>query len=384
MTAKIPQLRFKEFSREWEEKRLGEIAEYKNGGSYENKITENGRYNLITLNSINIFGKLKKDHLKVESGDWILKKNDLVMVLSDVAHGNFLGMTDLINDNDKYVLNQRMGLLRINREIANPFYIRQLINLKQKYFKKYGQGSSQQNLSKQDILKFTCLIPSNSEQKKIISFFVLIDTFIETLQAQKKSLELYKKGLMQKIFSDAFSKDNIVHLGEIADVIMGQSPDSSSYNLNNIGLPLIQGNADIYDRKSKPRQWTSEPTKICNIGEIIMTVRAPVGYIAKSIQTACLGRGVCSINSIDCCDQEYLYQFLLWYEKFWIKYEQGTTFPSVNSNDVKHLKIPLPSPAKQKSLAAILSKMDNLIESKQTQIIQAENWKKGLLQKMFI
>ena len=68
-------------------------------------------------------------------------------------------------------------------------------------------------------------------------------------------------------------------LNSISNLNMGQSPNSSSYNQDEIGMPLIQGNADITNRKSKPRQWTTEPTKLCDDGDLIMTVRAPVGYI---------------------------------------------------------------------------------------------------------
>ncbi len=64
---------------------------------------------------------------------------------------------------------------------------------------------------------------------------------------------------------------------------MGQSPKSDTYNTDNIGMPLIQGNADCKNRKTQPRTYTTEPTKKCFVGDIIMTVRAPVGAISKSL-----------------------------------------------------------------------------------------------------
>ena len=77
---------------DWEEKKLWNVFNYKNGGSFESEVMEGGLYNLITLNSITIDGELKKIHKKINSFDNSLKKNDLVMVLSDIAHGNFLGL----------------------------------------------------------------------------------------------------------------------------------------------------------------------------------------------------------------------------------------------------------------------------------------------------
>ena len=102
---------------------------------------------------------------------------------------------------------------------------------------------------------------------------------------------------------------SLVELNEICNINMGQSPKSESYNENNIGLPLIQGNADIKNRKTLPRTYTSDITKKCKIGDIIMTVRAPVGAIAKSYHNACIGRGVCSITPKE--NNDFLYHFLV-------------------------------------------------------------------------
>lgn len=88
---------------EWEEEKLGNICDYKNGKTYEEFICENGQYNLISLNSIGIDGKLKKEHKKVNVCDDFLIKGDLIMVLSDVAHGNFLGLTDIIPTDNIYM-----------------------------------------------------------------------------------------------------------------------------------------------------------------------------------------------------------------------------------------------------------------------------------------
>ena len=100
---------------------------------------------------------------RISYTDNSLQKDDLVMVLSDVAHGNFLGLTDII-PNNKYVLNQRMAGLRIkDLMLANPFFIRTFINYNQKYFKANGQGSSQLNLSKSSVTDFPILLPSIQE-----------------------------------------------------------------------------------------------------------------------------------------------------------------------------------------------------------------------------
>ena len=194
------EVRFGGFTDEWDEVRLGEICEYKNGGAFEEYIIENGKYLLITLNSIDISGKLKVEHKTVNINDNSLKKDDLIMVLSDVAHGDFLGLTDVILENDRYVLNQRMGALKPKKNL-NSFFLSKLINLNQRYFKRHGQGSSQQNLSKGDITKFKIKLPSLPEQQKIAEVLSLADDEINLLKNELEELKLQKKALMQKLLT---------------------------------------------------------------------------------------------------------------------------------------------------------------------------------------
>jgi type I restriction enzyme S subunit len=196
---KIPELRFKEFSDDWEEVKLSEITQYKNGGSFEKYVVANGKYYLITLNSININGDMKLEHKTINRNDNSLKKNDLIMILSDVAHGDFLGLTSVIPENNKYILNQRVGALKPH-DYINSIFLSKLINLNQKYFKKHGQGSSQQNLSKGDVLKFKIKLPSLQEQQKIANCLSSIDNLISTQAEKITTLKAHKKGLMQQLF----------------------------------------------------------------------------------------------------------------------------------------------------------------------------------------
>lgn len=171
-------------------------------------------------------------------------------------------------------------------------------------------------------------------------------------------------------------------LGKICDVIMGQSPNSLAYNENLDGLPLIQGNADCKKRKIIPRLYTSEITKESLPKDIIMSVRAPAGTIAKSDIHSCIGRGVCAIrNKFE--NQEYVYQYLINYEDKWSKYSQGSTFDSINSTDVKGLDIFIPSLPEQEKIALFLSEVDIKIEKLEKKKELLSQYKKGMMQKLF-
>ena len=183
----------------WSTYKLDDICLYKNGEAFEQQVNNSGMYKLISLNSLDIDGNLKPAEKFVNSANWYLEENDLIMVLSDVATGEFLGLCDVIPKNNEYVLNQRMGLLRLKTE-DNIKYIRYFINANQKYFKKHGQGSSQKNLSKDDILNFEIKIPSINEQNKIVTIIESINKNILLNIEKISNLEKYKTGLLQQMF----------------------------------------------------------------------------------------------------------------------------------------------------------------------------------------
>ncbi|WP_231230884.1 restriction endonuclease subunit S [Helicobacter pylori] len=192
--------RLKGFNQAWQRVRLGDICEFGNGGAYETLIVENGDFKLISLNSIDIDGNLKNTMKRVNFYDNSLKQDDIVMVLSDVAHGDFLGLCAVIPSND-YVLNQRMGRLRIRNDCINILFLRLYINANQKYFKMQGQGSSQLNLSKKAIEDFEILLPPLNEQIAIANILSDLDNEITSLKNKKRQFENIKKALNHDLMS---------------------------------------------------------------------------------------------------------------------------------------------------------------------------------------
>ncbi|WQS41392.1 restriction endonuclease subunit S [Helicobacter pylori] len=192
--------RLKGFNQNWQRVRLGDICEFGNGGAYETLIVENGDFKLISLNSIDIDGNLKNTMKRVNFYDNSLKQDDIVMVLSDVAHGDFLGLCAVIPSND-YVLNQRMGRLRKRNDCINILFLRLYINANQKYFKMQGQGSSQLNLSKKAIEDFEIPIPPLDEQIAIANVLSGLDSEIISLKNKKRQFENIKKALNHDLMS---------------------------------------------------------------------------------------------------------------------------------------------------------------------------------------
>ena len=194
-----PKIRFKGYNEDWEQRKLGEIATYRNGKAHEANQLDVGTYELVNLNSISIDGGLKPSGKFIEDGSDTLQRNDLVMVLSDVGHGDLLGRVAIIPENNRYVLNQRVALLRINDD-TNTYFLFSIINRYQDYFKKLGAGSSQLNISRGIVENFEVAYPNVAEQRMIADYFQSLDHFITLHQHKCDELQNLKKYMLQNMF----------------------------------------------------------------------------------------------------------------------------------------------------------------------------------------
>jgi type I restriction enzyme S subunit len=229
------------------------------------------------------------------------------------------------------------------------------------------------------------LPPTKAEQEAIAEALSDTDALIESLEQLIAKKRQIKQGAMQELLSGkkrlpGFNgKWEVKRLGDIAEIIMGQSPGSLHYNTKGDGLPLIQGNADISNRKTIMRVFTTEITKRGRCGDILMSVRAPVGEVSYAVFDVCLGRGVCAIRY----PNEFLYQALIAKEPTWAKLSKGSTFDSVNSADVKAFEIGLPKDEKeQTAIDAILSDMDTEIAALEEKLAKANQIKQGMMQEL--
>ena len=169
-------------------------------------------------------------------------------------------------------------------------------------------------------------------------------------------------------------------LSDITEIVMGQSPSSKNYTDNPNDNILVQGNADLKDGKVVPRLWTKEITKTIDKDGIVLTVRAPVGDVAKTDYKVVLGRGVAGIKGND-----YIYQFLqkLQNNRYWVSLSSGSTFESINSNDIKDLIIDIPSIEEQTKISMLLNNVNSIITLHQRKLEKLKLTKKALLQKLF-
>lgn len=223
-----------------------------------------------------------------------------------------------------------------------------------------------------------------AEQQRIASALSDADALVAELDALIEKKRAIMAGTMQELLTgkrrlQGFSGERKeTSLSYFGNVTMGQSPSSLFYNDTKDGLPLIQGNADMCNRKSIIRNYTSKITKTCNAGDIIMSVRAPVGAVGIASFDSCIGRGVCAFKR-----NNFLYYLLLFIEDDWSKLSAGSTFESVNGNHIRNFEVTIPSSlAEQRAIASILSDMDAEIAELEAKRDKYKEVRQGMMQQL--
>ena len=394
--ANKPRIRFRGFTEDWEQRKLDDIVKIKTGGGTPK--TTNPEYWSGDIPWIQSSDLVEGDIVHVNINKYIndraLKNSAAKLISRDsIALVTRVGVGKVAVINQDFTTSQ--DFLSLSNFDGNDikFFAYQLYRLMQENAK-ILQGTSIKGITKTDLIEQSIVIPSSiQEQNLIANVLSKIDSIITLHQHKLKKLNLAKKALLQKLFPRNGSQFPVVRfkgftdaweqrkLSDITEVIMGQSPSSKNYTDNPNDNILVQGNADLKDGKVIPRLWTKEITKTIDKDGIILTVRAPVGDVAKTDYKVVLGRGVAGIKGND-----YIYHFLqkLQNNQYWVSLSSGSTFESINSNDIKDLIIDIPSIEEQTKISILLNNVNSIITLHQRKLEKLQEVKKGLLQKMFV
>jgi type I restriction enzyme S subunit len=146
--------------------------------------------------------------------------------------------------------------------------------------------------------------------------------------------------------------------GKVTELIMGQSPPSNTYNRENIGLPFYQGKKEFGELYPSVEKWCCKPNKIAESGDVLLSVRAPVGPTNLAFEKCCIGRGLASIRpNLDFIGTKFL---LFYFQNFELEISlkgQGSTFKAISGKELRSLNIPLPPLPEQQR---IVNKLDGL------------------------
>lgn len=401
MTAKmnVPALRFPEFEGEWKKYLLKDISLKITDGTHDTpKQVEKG---IPFLTAIHIKdGWIDYDncyYLTQDVHDKIYKRCD--PKVGDVLMVNIGAGTAtcaIVNVEYEFSL-KNVALIRPNQQFINPNFLEQIQRKNSKrIFNEISSGGAQPFLGLATIEKLKVNAPSLPEQQKIAAFLTAVDDKIQQLTRKKNLLEQYKKGVMQQLFSQQLRfRDDAGNdfpdweektLGEIASFFSGGTPASSNSTFYNGNIPFIKSGEISF---SKTEQFLTEEglknssAKLVSKGDILYALYgATSGQVAISKINGAINQAVLCIRSSE--SHEYI-TFFLSFNKAIItsRFLQGGQ-GNLSADIVKSISIPLPSRLEQQKIASFLSAIDEKINHVTTQLQHTQQWKKGLLQQMFV
>ncbi|MEM3846332.1 MAG: restriction endonuclease subunit S [Candidatus Parvarchaeota archaeon] len=285
-------------------------------------------------------------------------------------------------------------VLSAKRNFADPYFLDAWLRTPQAIaaYNRFAAGAVNRRraIKKRDFWNIKIPFPPLPEQKKIAAVLSSVQEAREKTEAVIRALKELKKSMMKHLFTygpvpqnDADSVPlketeigmvseewEVVRLGDVVNLIMGQSPPGSTYNIKGNGVPFLQGKAEFGEIHPRHVKFTTDPKKIAPKDSILMSVRAPVGDVNIADIDYCIGRGLSSISLMN-GDNKYLFYTLTLLKPSIEKEGTGSTFKAINKSKLENIKIPLPPLSEQKKIAAVLSAIDDKIQAE-------ENKKKSL------
>jgi type I restriction enzyme S subunit len=392
-----PKLRFSEFKDNWSVISLGEAGEFIGGGTPSTSNNEfwNGNINWFTPTEIK--SDYVENSLRKISSKGLLKSSAKLLPKGTILLTTRATIGDVAISTKECSTNQGFQSLITNYNNNNYFYFNWFKKNKHLLMEK-ANGSTFPEISKSALESIKLAVPLLEEQSKIANFLSSIDEKINLLKEKKSLLEEYKKGIMQKIFNQEirFKDDNgndymdweEKSLGEIGDIITGKTPSTSDSELWGGDIQFItptdikEGNK--YQENTVRYVTNNNKLKILPINSIVYTCIASIGKMCISRYPSITNQQINSLVINQLNSFEYVYYWLLYITPFIKSTQANTTLPIINKTEFSKFTIQLPCVNEQTKIANFLSAIDEKIELVSNQLQDTQEYKKGLLQQMFV
>jgi type I restriction enzyme S subunit len=387
----IPELRFPEFDDDLIIKRLGDNSDITKlaGYEYTKHIVYSKVGSIIGLRALNIKNNVVTlNDVQYIDGSDFSKLNRSKLFIGDLLFtyiGANIGDIAVVPENDRFYLAPNISRIRCDEiEFYYKFifqYFRRFKFINQE-IARYIASSSQPALAMENIRKFKIIVPEIEEQTKIATFLTSVDKSINILQKKKAELEQYKKGVMQKLFSQEvrFKNEDGSNFPDWEEKILGEIAQKKSSNISantlvdNFGEFKIYGasgylqNIDFYREEEA---YISIVKDGAGVGRTLLCE-------AKSSVLGTLD----TIKPKGDNNLEFLYSLINQIQ--FTKYITGSTIPHIYFKDYSKEKMKIPKSKEQQKIADFLSSIDTSIDKISNQINDSVVFKKGLLQKMFV
>ena len=349
----------------WRDITLGDAIHVKHGFAFKSRhFSDNGEYIVLTPGNFNEEGgfRLRPGKDRFYTGDipeeYILSKDDLIIAMTEQGSG-LLGSSALIPDGDKFLHNQRLGLIQcLDETVLDKKFLYYLFNTRYVRGQISGSatGTKVKHTAPERIYRVNATVPSKIHEQKKISFILsayddLIENNRQRIQLLEESTRLFYREWFVHLRFPGHEHVKIIdgvpegwekkRLIDIAELIMGQSPKSKFYNDKGEGLPFHQGVTNFSERFVEHKTYCTTKNRIAEKGDILCSVRAPVGRLNITLDRIIIGRGLSSIRSKSGC-QSFLYYNL---KEYFFKEDMiggGAIFAAVTKKDMENQELLCP------------------------------------------
>ncbi|MFZ4415009.1 MAG: restriction endonuclease subunit S, partial [Bacteroidales bacterium] len=369
----IPKLRFTEFFRVWDKKKLGEVGKFIGGGtpSTQNNDFWNGSIPWISSSDLIDDNIYQINKTRFVTNEAVLKSAAKIVPKHSVIIVSRVGVGKVAVNEENLCTSQDFTNLIVNTD--NYKFLAYLIKYKTNKLLEFNQGTSIKGFVKSDLENLELLFPTLPEQQKIASFLTAVDDKLTHLKQKKSLLEQYKKGIMQKLFSQEirFKDDNGKNyndwekrkLGKIGTFFSGGTPLTTKSQYFKGEIPFIRSGEINSD---KTLQYITElglknsSAKMVEVGDLIYALYgATSGEVAISKIKGAINQAILCIRTNEV--NEFLYYYLLFNKEIIIKtYLQGGQ-GNLSADIIKSITIPIPSIEEQTKIANFLSAIDDKI-----------------------
>lgn len=248
---------------------------------------------------------------------------------------------------------------------ADPLFVYYLLKHYKDTIEAMGSGTTFKEVSGKTMRTVRVRIPLDvSYQKRIAAVLDSLDTKIENNKKINDNLQQQAMSLYAEMFLNSSNNDvTSGTLCDIAVITMGQSPSGSSYNEDGVGEVFYQGRAEFGFRFPKRRLFTTEPKRMAEAGDVLLSVRAPVGDLNVAYERCCIGRGLGAIHSKTGHNSFVLYTMFALRSLLNVFNGEGTVFGSINRDALNAIPIDIPSVTEIEQFEAIVHPIDELIRT---------------------
>ena len=371
---------------EWKSFQVGEIGKVITGKTPKTSISDNyGGYIPFLTPSDDMSVKYVRKTAKT------LTEKGLSEVKNAILPANSVCVSCIGSDLGKVVIttrptvtNQQINSIVVDEarfDISFVYYAMRILGKKLNFISKTSTAVPIVNKSSFSSYEIEC--PSLKEQKQIAAVLSVLDAKIECNRMINDNLQQQAMALYAEMFLN--SSDNNVTSGTLSDIAvitMGQSPSGSSYNEDGVGEVFYQGRAEFGFRFPKRRLFTTEPKRMAETGDVLLSVRAPVGDLNEAYERCCIGRGLGAIHSKTGHSSFVLYTMFALRSQLDVFNGEGTVFGSINRDALNAIPIDIPPVTEIDQFEAVAHPMDELIRANYEENCRIEAIRDSLLPKL--